>query len=94
MSAIDNVPKPQFVYVDGCHQPESVREDLEGWWEVLRPGGILAGHDFICPGEPEGGWGKLIQPVVFEFAESRGLNIFIVVEKTNQPWSYYLRKPE
>lgn len=36
-----------FVYLDARHDYESVRDDLEDWYPKLRPGGILAGHDYV-----------------------------------------------
>eukprot|EP00929_Paragymnodinium_shiwhaense_P107715 TRINITY_DN74085_c0_g1_i1.p1 TRINITY_DN74085_c0_g1~~TRINITY_DN74085_c0_g1_i1.p1 ORF type:complete len:466 (-),score=66.54 TRINITY_DN74085_c0_g1_i1:607-2004(-) len=35
-----------IVFVDGGHEYEDVRADLAAWWPKVRPGGILAGHDF------------------------------------------------
>lgn len=35
-----------FVYVDGNHDYEYVKKDLEGYWKKVRAGGILGGHDF------------------------------------------------
>lgn len=82
-----------FVYIDGCHRRDSVTFDIKVWWEKVKPGGILAGHDFICPNEDKGGWGRIIQPVVLEFALTRDLTINLVLEEDNSPWSYYLEKP-
>lgn len=84
-----------FVYVDGCHQYADVRQDLNLWWPKLKTGGILAGHDIVCPVEPDGGWGKHIQPAVFEFAKEHGLDVYLVREEAVVlPWSYYLIKKE
>jgi hypothetical protein len=35
-----------FVFVDGAHNTEYVRNDSEKGWRMLRPGGIIAWHDF------------------------------------------------
>jgi predicted O-methyltransferase YrrM len=35
-----------FVYIDGNHAYESVVEDLALWARKVRPGGIVAGHDY------------------------------------------------
>jgi hypothetical protein len=41
------VPKPlDFAYIDGAHDFENVMLDLRTWWECVRVGGILCGHDF------------------------------------------------
>jgi predicted O-methyltransferase YrrM len=35
-----------FVYIDGDHELESVRADLEAWAPKVKQGGVLAGDDF------------------------------------------------
>lgn len=82
-----------FVYIDGNHQPEYVRNDLNLWWDKVQPGGLLAGHDFICPGEKQHNWGRYVQPVVLEFADRHQVDPWLVVEPTACPWSYYFVKP-
>lgn len=34
-----------LIYLDGSHEREDVMDDLEAWWDNLRPGGILFGDD-------------------------------------------------
>ncbi len=36
-----------FVYIDANHRLEYVTQDIVGWAKKVRPGGIVAGHDFI-----------------------------------------------
>jgi hypothetical protein len=36
-----------FVYIDARHDYVSVTEDLNAWADKVRPGGIVAGHDYI-----------------------------------------------
>lgn len=36
-----------FVYLDARHDYCAVAEDIRSYWPKVRPGGILAGHDFI-----------------------------------------------
>ena len=36
-----------FVYLDARHDYCAVAEDIAHYWPKVRPGGILAGHDFI-----------------------------------------------
>lgn len=38
-----------FVFIDACHEYECVKEDIEHWYPKVKPGGILAGHDFHYP---------------------------------------------
>jgi hypothetical protein len=35
-----------FVFIDAEHTPEAVAHDLAAWWPKVRPGGLLAGHDY------------------------------------------------
>lgn len=35
-----------FIYIDGSHMYEQKIEDLRNGWRCLRPGGVLAGHDY------------------------------------------------
>lgn len=35
-----------FVFIDGDHTYEGVKADLIAWKDKIRPGGIIAGHDF------------------------------------------------
>ncbi len=36
-----------LVFIDGAHDYLSVREDIEHWLPVVKPGGIIAGHDYV-----------------------------------------------
>lgn len=36
-----------FVYIDGNHKYDAVKQDMELWWEKLKPGGLFAGHDYL-----------------------------------------------
>lgn len=36
-----------FVFIDGNHAYEYVRTDLQVWSEKVRPGGVVAGHDYF-----------------------------------------------
>jgi hypothetical protein len=85
--------KFQLVYIDGAHDEYSVEEDLVTWWPLLEPGGLLAGHDFICPGETANDG---VQKAVLRFAAERGLDVYLVPENSPKtagfPWSYYMVK--
>jgi hypothetical protein len=80
-----------MVYLDADHRAEAVTADLLAWWPKVKDGGLLAGHDIICPGEPLGGWGQTVQPAVFGFAAERFLTVFLIPER-GWPWSYYMIK--
>lgn len=38
-----------FVYLDGNHDYQNVVNDLAEWSKKVRPGGIIAGHDYYKP---------------------------------------------
>merc|ERR1712039_359511 len=51
-SILDPTEALDFVFVDGPHTYRNVRNDLELWVPRVRPGGIIAGHDFTCRHPP------------------------------------------
>jgi hypothetical protein len=62
-----------FVYVDARHDTASVREDLEAWYPKLRPGGLLAGHDYVDGRFPNGDFG--VRTAVDSFFAEMGLPV-------------------
>ena len=36
-----------FVYIDGNHKYQYVKQDLEAWLPKVRQGGIIGGHDYL-----------------------------------------------
>jgi hypothetical protein len=90
-----------FHCVDPWYNPpeyeshQMVVYDVWNWWVKVKPGGIFAGHDIVCPGpKNEENWGRNIQPVLFDFAEKQRVDIYLIVEETNTNWSWYVHKPE
>jgi hypothetical protein len=66
-----------FIYVDADHAYESVKSDLFHWWPKLKPGGCLAGDDYMdfdCPGECRFGVIKAVE----EFASQNNLIVHIM----------------
>jgi predicted O-methyltransferase YrrM len=39
-----------FVFIDGEHSYEATKADMEAWLPKVKPGGILAGHDYANRG--------------------------------------------
>ena len=35
-----------FVFIDGNHDYDHVLEDIDGWTDKVKPGGVIAGHDY------------------------------------------------
>jgi hypothetical protein len=61
-----------FVYIDGAHDYESVRADLEAWRPKLSRQGILAGHDWDNHPAHAG-----VRRAVSEFAEQGGFTVYL-----------------
>jgi predicted O-methyltransferase YrrM len=62
-----------FVYIDARHDYDSVREDVLAWLPKVRPGGILAGHDYADGTFVQGEFG--VKRAVDEIAAERGLTV-------------------
>jgi methyltransferase family protein len=62
-----------FVYIDARHDYESVKEDLHAWCAKVRPGGILAGHDYVDGDLPQGEF--YVKSAVDEFFAERGIDV-------------------
>ncbi len=76
-----------FVYLDARHDYESVRSDLEQWHPKLRPGGVLAGHDYVDGVFAEGVFG--VKSAVDEFAAELGRGVRATY--ADPPWySWYI----
>lgn len=62
-----------LVFIDGDHSYDAVRQDLRAWRDKVRPGGVLAGHDYSLfrPGVPR---------AVHEFAAELGVGLVLGAE--------------
>ena len=55
-----------FIYIDGNHVYEFIKEDLS-YWDKVKKGGILSGHDIWIPD---------VKQAVTEFADENCLNLY------------------
>jgi hypothetical protein len=62
-----------FVYIDARHDYDSVKEDVEAWCSKVRPGGIMAGHDYVDGDLPEGEF--YVKSAVDEFFGDREIPV-------------------
>lgn len=75
-----------FVYIDGNHCYEAVKEDLEAWHPKVKPGGLFAGHDFYDV--TTSGHYCEVKKAVAEWMAEAGLEF-----KTTECTSWWSRKP-
>lgn len=75
-----------FVFIDANHTAEFVRRDVLAWLPKVKPGGIIAGHDYNLPHE--------VKPVVDEIFGSRLITIpsddFDAIERPFYSWKVQL----
>jgi hypothetical protein len=83
-----------FVYIDADHTESAVYTDLCAWWSKVRPGGVLAGHDYCdmvlrCPDGSEVTFGVI--PAVNRFITEMALSLHVDNE---HPWrDWFIPKP-
>lgn len=73
-----------FVYIDGNHDYDFVMEDLIGWSRKVKPGGLIAGHDyyhFTNSGVIE---------AVDDFTTAHGIRHWFLTEE-REPTFYWLK---
>jgi hypothetical protein len=75
VEAAERVPDRSldFVYIDARHDYESVLEDLNAWYSKVKPGGIIAGHDYATGSFKQGEFG--VKRAVDEFFAERGIAV-------------------
>jgi hypothetical protein len=56
-----------FVFLDGDHSEKAVCEDLQAWYPLVRPGGMLGVHDYSNPDFPG------VEAATDQFLEQQGL---------------------
>lgn len=76
-----------FVYIDADHRYKYVKLDVEAWWTRVRPGGVLAGHDY-APAPPKRKWGRGVIQAVDELVAREGLEnqFHVTSEKVDPSW--------
>ena len=60
-----------WVYIDGIHTYQAVLSDLEYWWPVVKPGGMITGHDYDKPA---------VRLAILEWANYHGLQVATINE--------------
>lgn len=91
-----------FAYIDARHDYCGVAEDLAAYWPLLKPGGIMAGHDFNSNDEVRGqDWSlcqdgrifpQAVKGAVLDFALPRGLTVSVTYQERNF-FTWMIQKP-
>lgn len=96
-----------FVYVDARHDYCGVMEDMEAYWPTLRPGGLMAGHDFMYNSQvqalqPDQDWSicqdgtkneRAVRGAVEDFAKREGLIVTVEFDAGHEFRTWMVQKP-
>jgi predicted O-methyltransferase YrrM len=69
-----------FVYIDGNHDWAHISQDIYWWARKVKPGGIVAGHDYFLSKFTQ------VQPVVDSYAAAYGKTVFTTKEEKYPSW--------
>lgn len=79
-----------FIYIDANHQEPFISQDLEAWSRKVRPGGIVAGHDYFVTSDKP--WVLDVKPAVEKFTAEHGIDPWYVLASEKAP-SYFWVQP-
>jgi hypothetical protein len=88
-----------WAYLDGDHSYAGVVADINAYWPKVKPGGILAGHDYFANGHYRIGAFGVMQAVL-EFAARERVQVMVTYGETRQDPcttglpSWYVLKPK
>jgi predicted O-methyltransferase YrrM len=88
MEAVRKVPNKSldFVYIDAMHEFDSVMLDLLHWGDKVRPGGMIAGHDYSPPA-----WHNGVMLAVDTYTKAHGIKKWYITDEEDK--SYFWVKP-
>ena len=66
-----------FVFIDGNHSYDFVKEDIREWTKKVKPGGIVAGHDYKV--DPVNDYGVI--EAVNEYVEENNISPLFILHK-------------
>ena len=103
IEAAKKIEKPSldFIYIDARHDYCGVTQDLEAYWPLLKPGGIMAGHDYHSAEEVprwilcQDGTKNMgaVKGAVEDFFLPMGLTITVTYWKQDSYFSWLVQKP-
>lgn len=76
-----------LVYLDAGHSYEDVKRDLKAWFPKVKPGGVIAGHDYVNPA-----YGVL--EAVSEFCEKHAMRASVIPEDKDEDAGFWMYKPK
>jgi SAM-dependent methyltransferase len=76
-----------FVYIDADHRFHKVLQDIQLWYQLVKPGGVLAGHDVI-----NGSLVDVQDAIELELIKRRGYSRVYIIP--GDAWSWYIIKKE
>jgi Predicted O-methyltransferase len=92
-----------FAYIDARHDYCGVMDDLKAYWPLIKPGGIMAGHDYNENSEIRGqDWGlcqdgtrneMAVKGAVNDFFLPQGLTITVTYYREHNFMSWLVQKP-
>ena len=74
-----------FVYIDANHQDPYVTQDITAWQGKVRPGGILAGHDYARPRGKDGAPQHNVKGAVQTYAAENNIRPWFVLGSFKAP---------
>ena len=78
-----------WIYVDGAHDYDSVKKDLEQCYAIVKSGGIIAGHDYVRWVSPTARYG--VVEAVNEFANKTRSNFVFLTNQLDKHDSFALQ---
>jgi hypothetical protein len=74
--AVNMIPQVNFVYIDGSHDYDAVKRDIQLYVSKVKPGGFIGGHDISASG---------VAKAVQEFTDDN--HLFLI----NSPPDWYIQ---
>lgn len=75
-----------LAFIDADHSYEGCKTDIQAYWPKVKPGGVLAGHDYA---NDEFKFGPMVKKAVDEFAAAQGLDL-----ELGSNYTWFATKPQ
>ena len=76
-----------IVYIDALHHFKAVMQDIKSWWHKIKPGGMIAGHDYLLDVAHDTIF--TVKPAVDQFALHNNLTVFQTKDYEYPSWMIY-----